>query len=397
MGCRLSLGCQGGCYASPVTHRLADLAAMVGADLVGDPDRPIDGVATLEAAGDRDLSFLTNPRYRDQARSSGAGAILVSRGISPDTLGGLRADLVVCEDAHRALAHLMTVLFPVPEVEPGVHETAAVDAAADVDPAARVDAFAVVGAGSTVASGASVGAHCVIGRGCRIGVGTVLHPHVVVYDGSRIGDRVIVHSGVVLGADGFGFAAGEAAVQVRLPQVGVVVIEDDVEIGANSAIDRAMLDTTRVGRGTKIDNLVQVGHNAQIGQGCILCGQAGVAGSSRIGDRVLLAGQTGVAGHFEIGDGVQVAAKSAVFQEVPPGQQVAGIPAMPIAAWRRRSALQSRLPAMRSALRSLERRVRELEAAGGDSTAGSATAVTPAAAVTVGPDGVPETDEGDET
>jgi UDP-3-O-[3-hydroxymyristoyl] glucosamine N-acyltransferase len=360
-----------------VTHRLADLAAMVGADLVGDPERPIDGVATLKAAGERDLSFLTNLRYRDQARSSDAGAILVSRDISPETLDGLRADVVVCDDAYRALADLMTRLFPVAEVEPGVHETASVDGTAHIDLAARIDAFAVVGAGSTVAAGAVVGAHSVVGRGCRIGAGTVLHPHVVVYDGSRIGDRVIVHSGVVLGADGFGFAEGEAAAQVKLPQVGVVVIENDVEIGANSAIDRATFDTTRVGRGTKIDNLVQVGHNAQIGEGCILCGQAGVSGSSRIGDRVLLAGQAGVAGHFEIGDGVQVAAKSAVFQEVPPGQRVAGIPAAPIAAWRRRNALQSRLPAMRAALRGLERRVQELEAAGSASAAGSATAVDP--------------------
>ncbi|MCY3929844.1 MAG: UDP-3-O-(3-hydroxymyristoyl)glucosamine N-acyltransferase [Acidobacteria bacterium] len=346
-----------------MTHRLADLAAMVGAELVGDPDRLIDGVATLEAAGDRDLSFLTNPKYRERARSSGAGALLIPRDLSPDTLHGLRADLLLCEDAYRALADLMTALFPAPEVEPGVHETAYVDAAAGVDAAARVDAFAVVGAGSTVAAGAVVGAHSVVGRGCRIGEGTVLHPHVVVYDGSRIGDRVIVHSGVVLGADGFGFAEGAAASQVKLPQIGVVVIEDDVEIGANSAVDRATFDTTRVGSGTKIDNLVQVGHNAQIGRGCILCGQAGVSGSSRIGDRVLLAGQAGVAGHFEIGDGVQVAAKSAVFQEVPAGQRVAGIPATPIAAWRRRNALQSRLPAMRAALRGLERRVQELEVA----------------------------------
>ncbi len=348
-----------------MTHRLADLAAMVGADLEGDPDRPIDGIATLLAAGPGDLSFLTNPRYRDQALASKAGAVLVSRDLSPETLADLRSDLVLCDDAYRALADLMTALFPVPEVEPGVHETACVDASARVDPTASVDAFAVVGGGSTLGPGVVVGAHAVVGRGCSLGAGTVLHPHVVIYDGTRIGERVVVHSGVVLGADGFGFAEGaESASQVKLPQVGVVVIGDDVEIGANSAVDRATFDTTTIGRGTKIDNLVQIGHNAQIGQGCILCGQAGVSGSSRIGDRVLLAGQAGVAGHFRIGDGVQVAAKSAVFQEVEDGRQVAGIPAVPIAAWRRRNALQSRLPAMRSALRALERRVGELESAG---------------------------------
>ncbi len=348
-----------------MTHRLADLAGMVGADLQGDPDRPIDGIATLMAAGPGDLSFLTNLRYRDQALASKAGALLVSRDLSPETLADLHTDLVLCDDAYRALADLMTALFPIPEVEPGVHETACVDASAQVDPTARVDAFAVVGEGSTLGPGVIVGAHTVVGRGCSLGAGTVLHPHVVIYDGARIGERVVVHSGVVLGADGFGFAEGAAAAsQVKLPQVGVVVIEDDVEIGANSAVDRATFDTTTIGRGTKIDNLVQIGHNAQIGQGCILCGQAGVSGSSRIGDRVLLAGQVGVAGHFRIGDGVQVAAKSAVFQEVEDDQRVAGIPAVPIASWRRRNALQSRLPAMRSALRALERRVSELESAG---------------------------------
>ena len=348
-----------------MTHRLADLAAMVGADLEGDPDRPIDGIATLMAAGPADLSFLTNPRYRDQALASKAGALLVSRDLSRETLAELRTDLVLCDDAYRALADLMTALFPVPEAEPGVHETACVEASARVDPTARVDAFAVVGEGSMLGPGVVIGAHTVVGRGCSLGAGTVLHPHVVIYDGARIGERVVVHAGVVLGADGFGYAEGaEAASQVKLPQVGVVVIEDDVEIGANSAVDRATFDTTTIGRGTKIDNLVQIGHNAQIGQGCILCGQAGVSGSSRIGDRVLLAGQVGVAGHFRIGDGVQVAAKSAVFQAVENDQRVAGIPAMPIAAWRRRNALQSRLPAMRSALRALERRVGELESAG---------------------------------
>jgi len=157
-----------------VTHRLADLAAMVGADLKGDPDRAIDGVATLERAGRRDLSFLTNPKYRDQARRSRAGARLVSKDLSAEMLSGLGADLVLCDDAYRALAELMNALFPPAAVEPGVHETACVDPSARIDPLARVDAFAVVGAGTTVSSGSVVGAHAVVGRDCRLGAGTVL-------------------------------------------------------------------------------------------------------------------------------------------------------------------------------------------------------------------------------
>ncbi len=347
-----------------VTRRLSDLAALVGAELRGDPERLIGGIATLDAATPDDLSFLTNPRYREQALASRAGALLVPRGLSAATLGDLGADLLLCDDAYRALADLMTDLFPPPDVSPGVHPSAVVDAGARVDPSARVDPFAVVGEGAEIGPGVLVGAHVVVGRGCTVGAGTVLHPHVVIHERTSIGERVIVHPGVVLGADGFGFVEDAAAgSRVKLPQVGVVVIESDVEIGANSAVDRATFDTTRVGRGTKIDNLVQVGHNARIGEGCILCGQVGVSGSSRIGDRVVLAGQVGVAGHFRIGDGVQVAAKSAVFQEVPDGGRVGGIPAVPLATWRRQHAVQSRLPAMRRALRTLQRRVAELEAA----------------------------------
>ncbi len=355
-----------------MTHRLADLAAMVDAELVGDPDRPIDGIGPLASAGPRDLSFFTRPSYRDQALRSAAGALLVSSDLSPESLAGFSCDLLLCRDPYLALAELLAALFPLAEVEPGIHPQAAVAADAEVDPSARVEAFAVVDVGASVGAGAVVGAHAVIGRNCRIGAGTFLHPHVVVYDGAVLGERVIVHSGVVIGADGFGYAEGAASSRVKLPQIGIVVIEDDVEVGANTTIDRATFDATRIGRGTKIDNLVQIGHNARVGEGSILCGQVGISGSARVGDRVLLAGQVGVAGHLDVGDEAQVAAKSAVFKEVPPGGEVAGIPASAIGAWRRRNALQSRLPAMRAALRELERRVAAIEAAGSEDAAADA-------------------------
>jgi len=214
----------------------------------------------------------------------------------------------------------------------------------------------VIGAGSRIESGVVVGAHTVLGRDCRLGEETWLHPHVVLYDGTELGRRCIVHSGVVLGADGFrySFAGG---VHRKVPQVGRVVLGDDVEVGANSAIDRAGLGATRVGDGTKIDNLVQVAHNVEVGRAALLCGQAGIAGSARLGDGVVLAGQVGVSDHVTLGDGVQVAAKSAVLSDLEPGLRAAGIPAGPMREWRRQVVRVQRLEALEHRVRILEARV----------------------------------------
>ncbi len=213
--------------------------------------------------------------------------------------------------------------------------------------------YAVVGAGTRVEAGAQVHAHVVLGRDCRVGAGSLLYPHVVLYDGVEVGERCVLHSGVVLGSDGFGFVTREGR-HLKLRHGGRVVVEDEVEIGANSAVDRALLDETRIGAGTKIDNLVQVGHNVRVGKGCLLVAQAGIAGSTRLGDAVVLAGQAGVSGHLELGDGVQVAAKSAVFKSVEAGSTVAGIPAHAVADWRREQALLGRLADLRRRLRALE-------------------------------------------
>jgi UDP-3-O-[3-hydroxymyristoyl] glucosamine N-acyltransferase len=205
-----------------------------------------------------------------------------------------------------------------------------------------------------------VGAGCVIGDGCHIGPESELAPRVVLYPGTWIGARCLIHAGVVLGADGFGFAtvAGE---HHKVPQVGRVVIEDDVEIGANSAVDRAMLGATRIGAGTKIDDLVMIAHGVRLGERCLLAGQAGVAGSASLGAGVTLAGQAGVAGHLEIGGGAVVAAKSAVFEDLPERSFVAGIPAVDHRRWKRALALQKRLPELRRSLRDLEERLQALE------------------------------------
>jgi UDP-3-O-[3-hydroxymyristoyl] glucosamine N-acyltransferase len=354
-----------------VTRRLGDLAEHVGGRVVGASDREIRGVRSLGEAGPGDLSLLTHSRYRGEATGSAAGALLVAPGDrGEDWLAGAGRDLLVADDPAWALARILDLLHPRAAAPAGVHPTAVVAHDAVVAESAHVGPYAVVGGGSEIASGAEVHAHVVLGRNCKVGAGSVLHPHAVLYDDTEVGERSIVHAGVVLGADGFGYATrfedgggGEDGrpVHHKVPQVGRVVLGDEVEVGALSAVDRATLGETRIGDGTKIDNLVQVGHNVEVGRSCILCGQAGIAGSARLGDAVVLAGQSGVAGHLSVGDGVQVAAKSALLQGAESGRKMAGIPAVELSTWRRQSVALARLPGWGKKIKELERRLRRLE------------------------------------
>jgi len=270
----------------------------------------------------------------------------------------LGRDLLVVDDPSYALARLLAVLHPEARRPPGIHPTAILEPGCVVDPEAHVGPYAVIGAGSRIGAGAAVLAFVTVGRGCTVEEGAVLHPHAVLYDGTEVGARSIVHAGVVLGADGFGYATHGGA-HHKVPQIGRTVLESDVEVGANTTIDRAALGETRIGAGTKIDNLVQVGHNVRVGRHCILCGQAGIAGSARLGDGVVLAGQSGVSGHIELGDGVQVAAKSAALSSLAPGSVVAGIPAVEMRKWRRQTVLLSRLEEMSRRVRALEKQLGE--------------------------------------
>ena len=330
---------------------LGELAALVGGVVRGNPERTVEAVRSLPAAGPADLSFLTQAKYRDEARRSAAGALLVGRD-EPD----LPQDLLIAANPSWALAELLRKFHPPAVAPPGVHPTAIVGVGCTVDPQASVGPYVVIGDGSRVDAGAVLHAGVVLGRSCHVGAGSVLYPRVVLYDGTQLGARVIVHSGAVLGADGFGYAVHAGQI-VKVPQVGRVVVEDDVEIGANTAIDRAALEETRIGAGSKLDNLVQVGHNVRLGRGCMLSGQVGLAGSATLGDGVVMGGRAGAAGHLEIGAGAQVAATGVVLQSVPPGAKVGGNPAIPLAQWRREVMLLPRLG-------ELFRRVRRLERAG---------------------------------
>ena len=339
-----------------MAYRLAELAELVGGRIEGDPEHVVEAIRTLDAAGPRDLSFLTHPRYRAQALASAAGALLVGRDFPPELQSDER-HLLVADEPSLALAKLMERLGQAAEPpEPGVHPTAVVAPGVVVDPTAHVGPYAVLGAGSRIGAGAVVHALVVVGRDCAVGERAVLHPHAVLYDRTEVGPGSVVHAGAVLGSDGFGYAT-HGGVHHKVPQLGRVVVEEDVEIGANSTIDRATHGETRIGAGSKIDNLVQVGHNVQVGKHCILCGQAGIAGRAHLGDYVVLAGQAGVSGHIELGKGAQVAAKSAALGPVPAGGKVAGIPAVDLRRWKRQIVLLNRLEEMSRRLRALERKV----------------------------------------
>lgn len=339
--------------------RLAELAARVGGEVVGDGERPIDGFAGLEDAGPRDLSLLAEPRYRAAAAASAAGALLVPRGRDggPGIEPPPGRDLVLVADPRRAMAALLEALYPRPLPVPGIHPTAVVGAGCAVDPTASIGPYAVIGDGSRIGAGAAIGAHAVVGRGSTVGAGTRLHPHAVLYDGTELGERCEIHAGAVVGSDGFGYVAGDDGLPKKVPQVGRAMLADGVEVGANSTIDRATLGTTSVGAGSKLDNLVHLAHNVRLGRGCLLAAQAGIAGSTRLGDGVQLAGQAGVGGHLVIGDGVQVAAKSAALQSIEPGARVGGIPAGDLGAWKRQVAAQHRLPGLVRRVAALERRL----------------------------------------
>ncbi len=344
--------------------RLAELAERLGVRLVGDGERQVRGIANLREATPDDLSFLTGARHRREAAASRAGALLVGAG-SDDLATGERA-VLVADDPELALSHALSLLYPQALATPGIHPTAVIAPGVSVPDDASVGPYAVIGEGTTLGPGVVVHAHVVIGRGSTVGAGSVLYPHAVLYDGAVLGARVLVHAGSVLGADGFGYVS-RADGHHKVPQVGRVVIGDDVEIGALSAVDRAKVGATRIGDGTKIDNLVQVGHNVEVGPRSILCGQSGIAGSSRLGAGVVLAGQAGVGGHIELGDGVQVGAASPAVRPVPAGTVVSStIPAMEIGRWRRQAALVGRLDELFRRLKALERRLDDQDDGGGE-------------------------------
>ena len=335
---------------------LGELAEVLQARLDGDPGRVVTGVAPLESAGPDQISFLTDLRYRGAADASRAGAFLAPRDVR-----GLPAPTLGCDAPQQALIQLLRLFHPPVPAPAGVDRTAVVAPEARIDPSASVGPLCVVESRAVIGPRARLHALVHVGLGVEIGEDTVVYPHVSLRDGVLVGRRVIIHPGAVLGADGFGFAFDGTAHR-KIPQVGGVLIEDDVEIGANTTIDRATFGDTIVRRGTKIDNLVQIGHNVVVGEHSLLVAQVGVSGSSRLGRGVVLAGQVGVADHVTIGDGVIAGAQAGIPSSLPAGEKVLGSPARPIGQAKRIIVAEARLPEMLQRVRALEQKLERLAA-----------------------------------
>jgi UDP-3-O-[3-hydroxymyristoyl] glucosamine N-acyltransferase len=303
---------------------LSDIVAFVSGRYDGPGDVVIDGVLPLSEATERHLSFLSNPKYAPQVETTRAAAVFVAHDLPGDSPKWIRVD-----SPYLAMARTVARYFAGRPQPKGISPHAEIASSAKLGMHAAIGAFTIIGENVVIGDDVVIYPNVTIEPNVTIGDHTIIYPQVSIYFGSRIGSRCIIHSNVVIGSDGYGFATDERGVHHKIPQVGIVRIEDDVEIGAGTTIDRAALGETVIGEGTKIDNLVQIGHNVRLGKRCLLVSQVGIAGSTIIGDDVQVGGQSGFAGHLKIGNRVRVYSKSAVFDDVPDGVWVRGIPAVP--------------------------------------------------------------------
>lgn len=337
----------------------AAIADAVGGVLRGDGSAVISAVAPLDRAQRHHLTFLASARYAPLFAESDAGVALVTPELE-EAPGRVRARVVV-PSPHDAMLSLLEELYPPPPPISGVHPTAVIGRGARIGEQVWIGPYAVLGDGSVIGNGTHIDAQVVVGAGVEIGSDCHLFPGACLYTGTVLGDRVRVHSGVRLGSDGFGYVYRDGRHE-KIPHVGRCILESDVEIGANSTVDRGSIDDTVIGAGTKIDNLVQVAHGVTIGRNVLLAGQVGVAGSSTIEDSVTLAGQVGVAGHITIGKGTIATAQTGIPNSVEPGSFISGYPAIPNRDWLKSSAIFRKLPEFRKVMADLERRLAQLEA-----------------------------------
>ncbi|MGC1294598.1 MAG: UDP-3-O-(3-hydroxymyristoyl)glucosamine N-acyltransferase [Alloacidobacterium sp.] len=321
--------------------KLAELAQLLGAECRGTPDADITGVAGIEEAGPGMVTFVANPKYAGLAKKTSAGAVLVA----PD-FPEIEASTLRIKNPYLAFARAIAIFHPAPAYSPGIHPTAVIHPTARIGHGASIGAYVVISENCTIGEHATILPHVVIYPNVRVGDHFFAHAHSVVREDCRLGNHVVLQNGVVVGSDGYGFAKDDSGKWHKIVQSGPAVIEDDVEIQANSCIDRASVGETRIGRGAKIDNLVQVGHGSSVGENTLLCAQVGLAGSTHIGDDAILAGQVGVAGHCHIGDRVIVTAQSGVGGNIEAGKIISGSPAYDNRQWLRVCAIIPRLPEM---------------------------------------------------
>lgn len=336
--------------------RLSELASKTGAVVEGD-DVEIIGAAGLDEAREGHVTFLANPRYTPRVTTTAASAIYLAEDVNTDK----EISILRVKDPYLAYTRALRLFHPEKPVAPFIDPTAVIDPTAQIAANVSIAACVVIGRNVTISEGVCIYPNVTIYEEVTIGKDSVIHSGVAVRERTVVGERVVIHNNAVIGCDGFGYAKDEDRHWLKIPQAGRVVLEDDVEVGAGTTIDRASVGESRIGRGSKLDNLVQIGHSCTVGEDSLLCAQVGLAGSSHIGSRVILAGQAGVAGHLTIGDDVVLTAKSATSHDIPPGKIISGIPAFDNRDWLRSTAAFRRLGEMQRTIRELERRLKELE------------------------------------
>jgi UDP-3-O-[3-hydroxymyristoyl] glucosamine N-acyltransferase len=332
--------------------KLGELASRLGAELRGNAELEVTGVRGIEEAGPNEITFVANPRYTSLARTTQAAAVLVEPEFQEISAATLRI-----KNPYLAFSRALGLFYQPPVYAPGVHPTAVIDPSAEIGADSHIGAYVVVGPHVRLGPNATLLPHVVLYPGVRTGCHFFAHAHAVVRENCVLGDHVTLENGAIIGADGFGFAKNEAGHWEKIPQSGPVRVGNRVDVQANACIDRATVGATEIGDGTKVDNLVQVGHGSRVGENTLLCGQVGVAGSSVIGSNVILAGQSAVAGHCSIGDGAILTAQSAVSHDVPPGKMISGSPGFDNRVWLRAVTIFQRLPELLKRLDRVEKAV----------------------------------------
>jgi UDP-3-O-[3-hydroxymyristoyl] glucosamine N-acyltransferase len=336
--------------------KLSQIAEKIGCTMEGTDDVDIVRVAGIEEAGPGELTFVSNRKYISRIKDTGASAIILGDDMPPVDIPNLRTD-----DPYLAFARALELFHTPLPPEPGIDATAVISQDAEIGQDVSIGAYAVIGKGCRIDTGVSLYPHVVLYRDVSIGAESTIHSFTVIREACRIGKRVILQNGVVIGSDGFGFAPMKDGTFYKIRQTGRVIIEDDVEIGANTTIDRAAVGDTVIGRGVKLDNLVQIGHGARVGEHSVLAAQTGVAGSTRLGRGVMVGGQVGFAGHLEVGDGAVITAQSGTSHDIPAGAVVSGSPAFKNSLWLRSTAAFAKLPEMIRKIRELENELQQLK------------------------------------
>ena len=336
---------------------LGEIAKSIKGELVGNPDIVIKGISGIKEAKKGDITFLANSKYSSLAQNTKASAVIVGK-----STDALPKPIIKIKDPSLAFAKVVGLLSPRDNINypSGIHPAALISPKASLGKGVSIGAYAIIDDDVTIGDNTVIYGSCYISRGTKIGKNCLIYPQVSIRERTEIGDKVIIHSGTVIGSDGFGFATVRG-MQKKIPQIGFVVIEDNVEIGANVTIDRARFDKTIIGKGTKIDNLVQIAHNVIVGENCTIVAQAGISGSTTLGKKVILAGQAGLVGHIYIGDGAVVAAQAGVTKSIPANTKVSGYPAKPHEEAKKVNACVQHLPQLYKRIKYLEKKIESLE------------------------------------